>query len=104
MVSADLKSRMNDMGLLTPIDPDAYAKWRPAPRLETVHGRVGGFLGNRKANASLLLRGVKELLNKDFELRDGIAVDKYVYSRPAADDIIDDLASQCDFVVTCIAD
>ena len=104
MVSADLKSRMKDMGLLSPIDPDVYSKWRPAPRLETVHGRVGGFLGNRKANASLLLWGVKELLNKDFELRDGIAVDKYVYSRPAADDIIDDLASQCDFVVTCIAD
>jgi hypothetical protein len=61
-------------------------------------------LGNRKANANLLLQGVKELLDKDFELRDGIAVDKYVYSRPAADDIIDDLASQCDFVVTCIAD
>ena len=47
---------------------------------------------------------MKELLNRDFELRDGIAVDKYVYSRPAADDIIDDLASKCDFVVTCIAD
>ena len=47
---------------------------------------------------------MKELLDKVFELRDSIAVDKYVYSRPAADDIIDDLASQCDFVVTCIAD
>ena len=104
MVNADLKARMKDMGLLSPIDPDAYSKWRPAPRLETIHGQVGGFLGNRKANASLLLQGVKELLNKDFELREGIAVDKYVYSRPAADDIIDDLASQCDFVVTCIAD
>ena len=101
---ADLKARLNDMGLLSPIDPEAYSKWRAAPRLESIHGRVGGFLGNRKANASALLQGVKELLDKDFELRHGIGVDKYVYSRPAADDIIDDLASQCDFVVTCIAD
>ena len=31
-------------------------------------------------------------------------VDKYVYSRPAADDIIDELATSCDFVVTAIAD
>ena len=99
-----LKERLSEMGLLSPIDPGAYSRWRPAPRLESVHGRVGGFLGNRKSNASLLLKQVRELLNKDFELRDGIAVDKYVYSRPAADDIIDDLASQCDFVVTCIAD
>ena len=99
-----LKDRLNEMGLLTPIDPEAYLRWRSAPRLESVHGRVGGFLGNRKANASLLLHEVKELMNKDFELRDGISVDKYVYSRPAADDIISDLASKCDFVVTCIAD
>ena len=107
MVSAPgshLKDRLSDMGLLSPIDPEAYSRWRPAPRLESIHGRVGGFLGNRKANASLLLQEVKELLNRDFELRDGIAVDKYVYSRPAADDIIDALASKCDFVVTCIAD
>ena len=101
---ADLKARLDEMGLLSPIDPEAYSRWNPAPRLETIHGRVGGFLGNRKANANLLLQGVKELLDRDFELRDGIAVDKYVYSRPAADDIIDDLASRCDFVITCIAD
>ena len=101
---ADLKARLKNMGLLSPIDPDTNSRWRPAPRLETVHGRVGGFLGNRKANASLLLQGVMELLEKDFELREGVATDKYVYSRPAADDIIDDLASRCDFVVTAIAD
>ena len=101
---AGLKARLKNMGLLSPIDPDANSRWRPAPRLETVHGRVGGFLGNRKANASLLLQGVMELLEKDFELREGVATDKYVYSRPAADDIIDDLASRCDFVVTAIAD
>ena len=101
---ADLEARLKEMGLLSPIDPDAHSRWRPAPRLETIHGRVGGFLGNRKANASLLLHGIKELLDKDFELRDSIAVDKYVYSRPAADDIIDHLVSRCDFVVTAIAD
>ena len=103
-LGADLKARLNDMGLLSPIDPEAYSRWRAAPRLETIHGKVGGFLGNRKANASLLLQGVQELLDKDLELREGITADKYVYSRPAADDIIDDLASRCDFVVTCIAD
>ena len=107
MVSAqesDLKARMSEMGLLSPIDPEAYSRWSPAPRLDPIHGKVGGFLGNRKANASLLLQGVKELMYKDFELRDGFEVDKYVYSRPAADDIIDDLVAKCDFVVTCIAD
>jgi hypothetical protein len=101
---ADIKARLNELGLLSPIDPNANARWSPAPRLDSIHGKVGGFLGNRKANASLLLQGVKELMYKDYELRDGFEVDKYVYSRPAADDIIDDLVAKCDFVVTCIAD
>jgi len=100
----NLKNRLDELGLLSPIDPDAYSRWRPASRLDSIHGRVGGFLGNRKANANLLLQGVRELMEKDYELREGVAVDKYVYSRPAADDIIDDLASRCDFVVTAIAD
>jgi len=101
---ADIKARLNELGLLSPIDPNANARWSPAPRLDSIHGKVGGFLGNRKANASLLLQGVQELMYKDYELRDGFEVDKYVYSRPAADDIIDDLVAKCDFVVTCIAD
>jgi len=72
--------------------------------LETVHGKVGGFLGNRKANASLLLQNVMELLDKELELGASCAVEKYIYSRPAADDIVDELAFRCDFVVTAIAD
>ena len=103
-IGTDLKARLNDLGLLSPVDPEAHSRWRAAPRLESIHGKTGGFLGNRKANASLLLQGVKELLDRDYELREGIAADKYVYSRPASDDIIDDLASRCDFVVTAIAD
>ena len=84
--------------------PDAAHRWRPALRLDTLHGKVGGFLGNRKANAALLLHNVREQLDRDMELGDSLAVDKYVYSRPAADDIIEELAAGCDFVVTAIAD
>ena len=104
MTSAELQERLNGLGLLSPVDPDAYSRWRPAPRLETLHHKVGGLLGNRKANASLLLQNVGELLARDLELGDLQAVDKYVYSRPAAGEIIDELAAHCDFVLTAIAD
>ena len=100
----ELQEKLRELGILSPIDPEAYSQWRPAPRLESIHGKVGGFLGNRKANASLLLENVRELLHKEFELRDAYATDKYVYSRPAAEDIVEELASRCDFVVTAIAD
>ena len=104
MTVTNVEERLRLMGLMSPIDPDASNRWRPAPRLDTLHGKVGGFLGNRKANASLLLDNVRELLDRDVELGDSLAVDKYVYSRPAADDIIEMLANRCDFVVTAIAD
>ena len=69
-----------------------------------LHGKVGGFLGNRKANANSLLLGIKESLEKQFELSDALVMDKFIYSRPATDGVIDALADRCDFVVTAIAD
>ena len=100
----ELQRRLQELGIVSPVDPEANFRWRAAPRLETVHGKVGGFLGNRKANASLLLQNVMELLDKELELGGSYAVEKYIYSRPAADDIVDELAFRCDFVVTAIAD
>jgi hypothetical protein len=104
MTATNYEDRLRELGLALPIDPEAASRWRAAPRLDTLHDKVGGFLGNRKANASLLLQNVGEGLAKDLELGDVLAVDKYVYSRPAADDIIGQLSERCDFVVTAIAD
>ena len=104
MTVTNYQDRMQELGLVLPIDPDAASRWRAAPRLDTLHDKVGGFLGNRKANADLLLRNIGERMAKNLELGDIIAVDKFVYSRPATDDIISDLSDRCDFVVTAIAD
>ena len=104
VISPDLQDRLSQLGILKPIDPEANMRWRPAPRLLNLHGKTGGFLGNRKGNADLLLRDIKEMLEKRFELQDSLVLDKFVYSRPAAEDIIDALAQDCDFVVTAIAD
>jgi hypothetical protein len=99
-----LQEKLSQLGILAPVDPDANSRWRPAQRLHSLNGKVGGFLGNRKANAEQLLREIKELLDKQFELQDALLLNKFVYSRPAAEDIVDTLAARCDFVVTAIAD
>ena len=104
MTVTNYQDRMRELGLALPIDPDAASRWRAAPRLDTLHHKVGGLLGNRKANADLLLRNIGERMAKDLELGDIVAVDKFVYSRPATDEIISDLSDRCDFVVTAIAD
>lgn len=102
--SAGLQDRLRQLNILSPVDPDANSRWRAAPRLPDLHGKVGGFLGNRKHNADQLLGDVREMLNKRFKLRDTLIVEKLVYSRPAAQEIVDTLAERCDFVVTAIAD
>ena len=104
MTVTNYQDRMRELGLALPIDPEAASRWLAAPRLDTLHNKVGGLLGNRKANAELLLQNLGERLAKDLELGDIVAVDKYVYSRPAADEIISELSVRCDFVVTAIAD
>ena len=99
-----IQEKLRQWDILSPIDPDATIRWRPAPRLLTLHGKVGGFLGNRKANADRLLQSIEGSLDKRFELQDGLVIDKFIYSRPASQDIIDTLVARCDFVVTAIAD
>ena len=104
MPSAAVQERLGQWDILAPIDPEANVKWHAAPRLGGLQGKVGGFLANRKDNAVPLLAAIKELLEKRFELAGAVALEKFIYSRPAADDIIDALAERCDFVVTAIAD
>ena len=104
MPTPQVQDRLRQWDILTPIDPELDSKWRPAARLSGLQGKVGGFLGNRKDNADSLLLNIKELLEKRFELSGTVVIDKFIYSRPAADDIVDALAARCDFVVTAIAD
>ena len=104
MPAESLQEKLRQFGVVTPVDPDLASRWSGAPRLLGLQGKVGGFLGNRKANANQLLLDVRELLDKQFELQDSIVVDKFIYSRPAADEVVDALSERCDFVVTAIAD
>jgi len=99
-----LEGRLRELDIRSPVDSESATRWRAAPRLASLEGKAGGFLGNKKANAEVLLREVSDLMVQRFGLREGIAVDKLIYSLPAADDIIESLAGRCDFVVTAIAD
>ena len=100
----DLMEKLRQLDILSPVDPEAVSKWSPAPRLSSLHGKTGGFLGNRKANADWLLLSVKEPMDRQIELQDSLVIDEFIYSRPAAEDVINTLADRCDFVVTAIAD
>lgn len=70
----DLQTRMAEMGLVDPTDRQEEPERRAATPLETLDGMI-----------------------------DSIVRSKWVFSAPAAPEIIDELA-ECDFVVTAVGD
>ena len=100
----DLAGRIAALGLLDPTDRPEMPELRPAAPLETLDGRCGGFLDNRKGNADVILEAVRQRLAEDYGMNGAVVRAKWVFSAPAAAEIIEELAAQCDFVVTAVGD
>src|SRR5262245_52387839 len=91
--------RIQRLGLLDPTDQEVLQRRWLAPRLREFHGKVGGFLDNRKHNASILLDHIAGLLSAEHGMAAAVHRAKFIYSRVAEPSIIDELAERCDFVV-----
>ena len=105
MMSAttDLESRIAALGLVDPTDRQEEPERRPATPLETLDGLTGGFLDNRKGNADVILEAIRQRLVDGYGVSESVVRSKWVFSAPAAPEIIDELA-ECDFVVTAVGD
>ena len=71
-----------------------------ARRPKTLNGTVIGLLGNGKPNADLLLDMVHDVLADQFEFKTVVTRNKGNASRPCPTDIVEELAHQCDVVIT----
>lgn len=92
-----------ELGLVDPTHrPEP--KRREAPRLDTLKGKRGALLDNRKGNADRLLRAIGELMVERYDVGEMDAVQKFIYSRRADPQVIDDLVRDYDFVVTAVGD
>ena len=100
--TADLNDLVAHLGLVDPTDTTTR-RARSAPRLTALAGRRIGLLDNRKPNAALLLAELARLLDARFGLSEVASRAKFIYSRPAAPDVIDELAGY-DAVITAIGD
>jgi hypothetical protein len=84
----------------------------PAPQVEAVKDQPRrkvteirlGILDNSKANADHLLRFVMEGLKGELPIGKVLATRKGNVSVPAPKEIIEELAAECDFVVSAMGD
>ncbi len=75
-----------------------------SPRPDTLDGAVVGLLSNGKRNADALLEMVHEVLADRFEFGEVLERDKGNASRPCPTDMMEELAEQCDLVITASGD
>ncbi len=99
----DIQTRIAELGLVDPTDRQEEPERRGTTPLETLDGLIGGFLDNRKGNADVILEAIRQRLVDGYGVSESVVRSKWVFSAPAAPEIIDELAA-CDFVVTAVGD
>jgi hypothetical protein len=92
------------LGLMLPIDEDVARQRRAAPPLHELRGAVAGFLDNRKNNADTLLARIRDVMQAQFAFADIVWRPKFIFSRTAAPEILEEMAERCQFVITAIGD
>ena len=98
---------MTTNGTITVLDPTVEpipAHAVVAPRPTTLDGAVVGLLSNGKPYAAGLLRDVHAILADRFQFKAMVERNKGDSSRPSPRSILEDLARECDVVVTAIGD
>lgn len=103
--SASLRTRISASNFL--VVPDApteeVAQLKPNRRLGSGGIRLG-ILDNSKANADHLLNLIIEGVKKEFKVDSVVIKRKPTSSRPATDQILDELAQEADLVISAMAD
>jgi len=96
-----VRIKENKMVLL--YDPTATRQSDPAganPTLATLSGKVVGFIDNAKPNFNHLVDDLGALLVANFGVKRVVMRRKSSASIPAPDEVLRELADECDLVIT----
>jgi len=91
---------MSNTVVLEPISRTGLASrivWRP---LDSLRGKVVGFIDNSKPNFQLLADDLSELLMTRYGAASVVRHRKRSASIPAPDTVLADIAEKCDLVIT----
>ena len=89
--------------VLNPTSESMVAALEPAPRLQSLEGKVVGLISNGKEGTAGFFAHVDRLLRERYQVAEVILITKSNYSAPAEDEIIDD-AKSWDLAITGLGD
>ena len=95
------------MGKIFLVVPDAPIEEVAQLKSNRTLGSAGirlGILDNSKANADHLLKLIVEGVKKEYQVDSVVVKRKPTSSRPATDQVLDDLAKEADLVISAMAD
>ena len=84
-------------------DPTASRQADPSganPTLATLSGKVVGFIDNAKPNFNYLVDDLADLLVANYGVKRVVKRRKSSASIPAPDEVVRELADECDLVIT----
>ena len=90
--------------VLDPTMPPTPVNAKLAGRPATLDGKVIGLLDNHKRNAAEFLEEVRKLLAERYEFKGVVKATKPDVSRPCPTQTAEQLAAECDLVITGLGD
>ena len=91
-----------NLGFVDPTVGSASKKVALAARPSDLNGKVVGILDNTKEQADIILETLGEALREKYGVKEVVMRRKEHYSKPAPDEMIEEMASQCDVVICAL--
>lgn len=102
LMARDEQSR--GLVVLDPTNSAEFVEVSLAPRLDSLEGKVVGFLDNSKLNADRFLALLEQELASRYHLAEVVRARKPSGSRICPEEILSDLVSRCDAIITAVGD
>ena len=90
--------------LLHPAAEDVAQKQSLAPRLSGLQGATIGLIDNHKRNADVFLAELGRVFQEEYGVAKVVSYKKASQSMPTPDEVMDQLAEECDAIVHAVAD
>ncbi len=90
--------------LLHPAAEDVARKQSLAPRLSDLQGVTIGLIDNHKRNADVFLAELGRVFQEEYGVAKVVSYKKPSQSMPTPDEVMDQLAEECDAIVHAVAD